>query len=557
VADVKEVKVPDIGDFEGVEIIEVLVKAGDTVQAEDPLITLESDKATMEVPAPEGGTVKEMKVKEGDKVSEGDVILMLDPASSGAEPAGGGAEASRAEEPAPAHEAPPQPAAAQSGGTQEVRVPDIGDFEGVEIIEVMVKAGDTVEAEDPLITLESDKATMEVPAPGGGTVKEMKVREGDKVSEGDLILLLERAGSGGGTAPASTSQPGQSAQPPSQPEPEPQSKPQSESAASAPERPAQQAPAAAPPPGSQLAQVDEKGFLKAHASPSIRRLARTLGVDLSQVQGSGRKGRILQEDVEQHVKRVMQSAGAPAAGGGGLPRMPEVDFSQFGEVETQPLSRIRKLSAQNLHRAWLVVAHVTQFDQADVTELEAFRKSENERIDTKLTLLPFLIKASAAAIDKHPDFASSLDPSGENLIMKRYRHIGFAVDTPNGLLVPVIRDVDKKGIAQLAAESRELAKKARDGKLSRNDMQGGVFSISSLGGVGGTAFTPIVNAPEVAILGVSSTSTQPVWDGSQFVPRLMLPLSLSYNHRVIDGAKAARFTRYLAELLTDVRRLVL
>ncbi len=554
VAELKEVTVPDIGDFEGVEIIEVLVKSGDTVQAEDPLIMLESDKATMEVPAPEGGTVRGMKVKEGDKVSEGDVILTLEVSESA------GSEASP--EPAePAPEAPaassaqpqsqPQPAQADGGSSTEVRVPDIGDFEGVEIIEVMVKAGDTVQAEDPLIMLESDKATMEVPAPQDGTVEAMEVKEGDKVSEGDLILTLKVAG-GAAAQPQPESKPEPAPQPAS-PQPEPRS--QAEPAPA----PQKSAPPPAAPSGSQLAAVDEEGFLKAHAGPSVRHMARSLGVDLSQVKGSGRKGRILQEDLEQHVRAVMQSAasGGAAGGGGALPKMPEIDFSQFGEIETRTLARIRKLSAQNLHRAWLVVPHVTQFDQADITELESFRKAENGRIDTKLTLLPFLIKAAAAAIDTYPEFASSLDPSGENLIMKHYRHIGFAVDTPNGLLVPVIRDVDRKGIVELAAESRELALKARDGKLSRADIQGGVFSISSLGGLGGTAFTPIVNAPEVAILGVSNSSMQPVWDGNQFAPRLMLPLSLSYDHRVIDGAKAARFTRYLADLLTDVRRLVL
>jgi pyruvate dehydrogenase E2 component (dihydrolipoamide acetyltransferase) len=539
-----EVKVPDIGDFKDVPIIEVLVKAGDRVKKEDSLITLESDKATMEVPSPQEGVVKEVDVKVGDKVSEGRLILVLED---------GGA---RAAAPVPAPAAAPSPptaapVAAASGGTVELKVPDIGDFKDVPIIELFVKPGDAVKANDSLITLESDKATMEVPSPHSGMVKSVHVKIGDKVSEGSLIVTLEAAvaaqippsaplekGGGGGIA-AKGGEGGISAPAPVSPAP-----------------PAAPAPAPA-------AKVDEAGFAKAHASPSIRRFARELGVDLSRVKGAGPKGRILKEDVQAFVKAALAqapAAAAPAGAGLNLLPWPEVDFGRFGPVETRPLSRIKKISGANLARNWVMIPHVTQHDEADITELEAFRKQSGEAVakqGIKVTLLAFLIKASVAALKKFPDFNASLDKTGENLVLKGYYHIGFAADTPNGLVVPVLKDADKKGVLAIAREMAELSALARDGKLKPADMQGASFTISSLGGIGGTAFTPIINAPEVAILGVSKSQTRPVWDGKQFQPRLMLPLSLSYDHRVIDGAAAARFTAYLASLLADMRRVLL
>ncbi len=533
-----EVKVPDIGDFDAVEIIEVLVAEGDRVETEASLITLESDKATMDVPAPEAGVVKSLRVKAGDKVSEGDLILELEleaadagaPADEQAEPEASPETTTPEEAPA----APPAPAAASSSEI-EVDVPDIGDFESVEIIEVLVAEGDMVDAEASLITLESDKATMDVPAPVAGKVKSLKVKAGDKVSEGDLILVLES-----GSAEA------EDAGPPPAPSPAPVS---AEPAAKA--EPA--------PPPAQSARLDETAFSKVHASPSVRRYAREHGVDLGRVKGSGPKDRILKEDVRLYIKGVM-SAPVQTAGGTGLPQMPAVDFSKFGDTETMPLPRIRKLSAANLHRNWVIVPHVTQFDEADITELEDFRKESKgdaEKEGIKLTMLAFLLKVSANTLLEFPELNSSLAPDGENLILKKYVNVGVAVDTQNGLVVPVIRDVDKKGLFQIARELGEVSTRAREGKLSAADMQGGCFSISSLGGIGGTMFTPIVNAPEVAILGVSKSQVKPVWNGKEFEPRLMLPLSLSYDHRVIDGAQAARITGYLAELLSDIRRALL
>ena len=556
----QEIKVPDIGDFEAVEIIEVLVAPGDAIEEEQALITLESDKATLEVPATVAGTISEMKVAEGDTVSEGDVIALVEVADSGAEP---GAPESAEDTAAAAPETTQADAAAAGGGgTEEVRVPDIGDFEAVEIIEVLVAAGDAIEEEQPLITLESDKATLEVPSTVAGTISEMKVAEGDTVSEGDLIATVATAGGAG-----AAQQPAQEiAQETAQEQPAPAAAPASTQAASA----AKQQPSrgaaepARPTPGSQLTPVDEKAFAKAHASPAVRKYARELGVDLGRVSGSGRKQRILFDDVKNYVKQAVQKAesgGAmAAAGGAGLPAQPDIDYSQFGEVETIELPRIRKLSARAVHKNWLLIPHVTQFDEADITDMEAFRQANKERAaqqGVRLTPLAFMLKASAAALKAFPDLNSSLAADGEHLIHKRYYHIGVAVDTPGGLVMPVIRDVAQKGIFQLAEELADISGRAREGKLKPTEMQGACFSISSLGGVGGTAFTPIVNSPEVAILGVSRSQTKPVWQGGEFVPRLMLPLSLSYDHRVIDGAKAARITGFLSRALGDIRTLLL
>ncbi|TWG80401.1 pyruvate dehydrogenase E2 component (dihydrolipoamide acetyltransferase) [Cupriavidus gilardii J11] len=524
-----EIKVPDIGDYDAVPVIEVHVKPGDTINAEDALVTLESDKATMDVPSPQGGTVKEVRVKVGDNVAEGSVLVMLEPAgaaASAAAPAPAPAAAPSAAAPAAAAPAAaPAPAAAGGGGTVEVKVPDIGDYDGVPVIEVHVKAGDTVKAEDALITLESDKATMDVPSPAAGVVKEVKVKVGDNVAEGTLILILEGAAA---AAPAPAA------------------------AAPAP-APATQAPAG----------VTGKA---AHASPSVRKFARELGVDVSRVPGTGPKGRITQDDVQRYVKGVMSGqAAAPSAaaasGAGGelnLLPWPKVDFTRYGEVESKPLSRIKKLSGANLHRNWVMIPHVTNHDEADITELEAFRvqlNKEYEKQGVKVTMLAFMIKATVAALKKFPNFNASLE--GDNLVLKKYFNIGFAADTPNGLVVPVIKDADRKGVIEIAQEMSELAKLAREGKLKPDQMQGGCFSISSLGGIGGTYFTPIINAPEVAIMGVCKSYQKPVWDGKQFVPRLTLPLSLSWDHRVIDGAEAARFNTYFGQLLADFRRILL
>ncbi len=433
----------------------------------------------------------------------------------------------------------------------EVLVPDIGDFKDVPVIEVLVKAGDSVKPDDSLITLESDKATMEVPAPVGGVVRDLKVKVGDKVSQGVPILTLEI----GDAAPAPKAEPAAAPAPAAKAEPAPAAQP------AAPAAPAPSAPA--PSPAAASAPVDEAGFAKAHASPGVRRFARELGVDLGKVKGSGPKGRVLKEDVQEFVKSALSRAPAPAAGGGlglGLPPMPVIDFAKFGPVEAKALSRIKKISGANLHRNWVGIPHITQQDEADITEMEAFRKQlgdEAQKQGVKLTPLAFLIKAAVAALKAFPQFNASLAPDGESLILKQYYHIGVAVDTPNGLVVPVIRDADKKGLFALAKELGEVSARMRDGKISPADMQGGTFSISSLGGIGGTHFTPIINAPEVAILGVSRSSMKPVWRDGQFVPRLILPLSLSYDHRVIDGAEGARFITYLNGVLSDIRRLIL
>ena len=541
-----QVVVPDIGDFKEVEVIEVLVKPGDAVSKEQSLITLESDKATMEIPSPAAGVVKELKVKTGDKVSQGTTILLLDAKDEPKKAEAKKEEPRKQEAPRQAAAPAPKPASqpAGGGGTQTVGVPDIGDFKEVEVIEVLVKPGDKVAKEQSLITLESDKATMEIPSPTTGVVKEIKVKTGDKVSQGMPILVLE------GT--------------------EQRSEPRVETKAEAPKA-APSAPGPAPAASAGTRPVPreprDETTSKPHASPSVRKFARELGVDLAQVQGSGPKGRILHTDVQSFVKGALARGPGPAAakGGGGalpfnLPAWPDVDFAKFGPVETKPLSRIQKLSGPYLHRNWISIPHITQCDDADITDLEAFRKAqtaETEKKGFKLTMLAFMIKACVTALRQYPQFNSSLDKSGESIIIKKYFHIGVAVDTPGGLVVPVVRDADRKGIFDLAHELAEISKLARDQKLKPGDLQGGTFSISSLGGIGGSYFTPIINAPEVAILGVSRSMMKPVWDGKQFAARLMLPLSLSYDHRVIDGATAARFTTYLVSVLSDIRKLIL
>ena len=456
--------------------------------------------------------------------------------------------------------------------TLEIKVPDIGDFTDVPIIQVFVKPGDAVKPEDPLISLESDKATMDVPSPAAGTVKDLKVKVGDRVSQGKVILVLDAASGGDGNgarttsaAPAGGNGASAAAAPAAAPAAKGAAPAPAEEVAPPRQAPAAAAPAPAPAPAAAAApapaKIESEAFKQAHASPSVRKFARELGVDLSRVSGSGPKGRILQADVQAYVKGAMSAPGAgatPAGGGLNLPPWPKVDFAKFGPVEVKPLPRIKKISGANLARNWVMIPHVTQFDEADITELEALRvqvNQENEKTGVKVTLLAFLMKACVAALAKFPEFNSSLD--GDNLVLKHYFHIGFAADTPNGLVVPVVRDCDRKGVLQIAQETAGLAAKARDGKLTPADMQGGSISISSLGGIGGTAFTPIVNAPEVAVIGVSKSAHKPVWDGAQFAPRLMLPLSLSYDHRVIDGATAARFTAYLAKLLADMRRAML
>ncbi|HAS6236505.1 TPA: pyruvate dehydrogenase complex dihydrolipoyllysine-residue acetyltransferase [Vibrio vulnificus] len=528
-AELKEVHVPDIGGDE-VEVTEIMVAIGDSIEEEQSLITVEGDKASMEVPAPFAGTLKEIKVAAGDKVSTGSLVMIFEVAGSGAAA------------PAPVAAAAPAAAPAAVSGVKEVNVPDIGGDE-VEVTEIMVAVGDTVSEEQSLITVEGDKASMEVPAPFAGTVKEIKVAAGDKVSTGSLIMVFEVAGA----APVAAAAPAQAAAP---------------------------APAVAPVAKAE-AQATTSDFKEndeyAHASPVVRRLAREFGVNLSKVKGSGRKSRILKEDVQAYVKDALKrlESGAVAAASGkgdgaalGLLPWPKVDFSKFGETEVQPLSRIKKISGANLHRNWVMIPHVTQWDNADITELENFRKEQNaieakKDSGMKITPLVFIMKAAAKALEAFPAFNSSLSEDGESLILKKYVNIGIAVDTPNGLVVPVFKDVNKKGIYELSEELMVVSKKARAGKLTAADMQGGCFTISSLGGIGGTAFTPIVNAPEVGILGVSKSEIKPVWNGKEFAPRLQLPLSLSYDHRVIDGAEGARFITYLNECLSDIRRLVL
>jgi len=564
-----EVCVPDIGDFTDVEIIDVLVKEGDEVAAEDPLITLETDKASMDVPSPQAGKVVGLAVRKGGRVSEGDVIVTLEIEGGGSEegPAGQSGEGKQqapAPEPAPAEREPapaqagsapaPKPgrAARQAQGRREVAVPDIGDFQSVEIIEVHVQQGDTVAAEDPLITLESDKAAMDVPSPAAGKVVELKVGKGDRVSEGDVVLILE----GGDAEPEGAGPAPTEGRPAAEAKAEPEDEPTEAAAAPAPGGDAGPAATVA---GAALPAVGEFGFASAHAGPSVRKLARELGVDLSRVRGSGVKGRITHEDVKGWVKSALGRPAPAAAVGGALPAVPEVDFSKFGATELQPLSRVQRIAGPRLHASWVNLPHVTQFDEADITEMEVTRKDlkeEAERAGARLTPLAFILRACVKALTEFPQFNSSLHPDGQQLVVKKYYNIGFAVDTPGGLVVPVIKELDGKTLLRVARELGELSEKARTGKLAAADMQGGNFTVSSLGSLGGTYFTPIINAPEVAILGVSRAHLKPVWEKKKFVPRLTLPLSLSYDHRVIDGALAVRFTRFLADILSDVDRLL-
>ncbi|MCH4994701.1 pyruvate dehydrogenase complex dihydrolipoyllysine-residue acetyltransferase [Pectobacterium carotovorum] len=528
-----EINVPDIGADE-VEVTEVLVKVGDKVEAEQSLITVEGDKASMEVPSPQAGVVKEIKVSVGDKVETGKLIMIFDSADGAADAAP--AKAEEKKEAAPA-------AAPAASAAKDVNVPDIGGDE-VEVTEVMVKVGDKIAAEQSLITVEGDKASMEVPAPFAGTVKEIKISTGDKVKTGSLIMVFEVEGAAPAAAPAAK---------------------QEAAAAPAPAAKPAAAPAAKAEGKSDFAENDAY----VHATPVIRRLAREFGVNLAKVKGSGRKGRILREDVQTYVKDAVKRAeSAPAAGaatGGSLPGLlpwPKVDFSKFGEVEEVELGRIQKISGANLSRNWVVIPHVTHFDKTDITDLEAFRKQQNaeaekRRLDVKFTPVVFIMKAVAAALEQMPRFNSSLSEDAQRLTLKKYINIGVAVDTPNGLVVPVFKDVNKKSITELSRELMAISKKARDGKLTAGEMQGGCFTISSLGGIGTTHFAPIVNAPEVAILGVSKSAMEPVWNGKEFTPRLMMPMSLSFDHRVIDGADGARFITIINNTLSDIRRLVM
>ncbi len=583
-----EIQVPDIGDFDEVTVIELMVKPGDTVAVDQSLITVESDKASMEIPSSHAGVVKEIKVKLGDKVKQGSIVVALESAGSGAaQPVLAPNEPSKqAVAPVPSAQAainnvvssnsapaPAPTAPAAAAGPVEVRVPDIGDFKDVAVIELLVKVGDTVKAEQSLMTVESDKAAMEIPSSAAGVVKEMKVKLGDKVNIGDLIVVLEGVAGAAGAAPASAS----TAPAPSAPTAvAPASPPAAAAAAStsAAVAPAAVAVAAHDPTTAPIGLP--------HASPSVRKFARELGVPLGEVKGSGPKGRITESDVQGFTRAVMSGAtqtvaakaqqagakggsgtsGAADGGGLGLLAWPKVDFAKFGAIERKDMSRIKKISGANLHRNWVLIPHVTNHDDADITDLEAFRvlmNKENEKVGekagVKLTMLAFMIKASVAALKKFPEFNSSID--GDQLVLKQYYHIAFAADTPNGLMVPVIKDCDKKGVMQISTEMGELAKKARDGKLSPAEMSGACFTISSLGGIGGRYFTPIINAPEVAIMGVCKSQIEPKWDGTSFQPRLMLPLSLSWDHRVIDGAAAARFNAYFGQVLSDFRRVLL
>ena len=544
-----EVKVPDIGDYTDVPVIDICVIVGDVVKVDDALVTLESDKATMDVPSSAAGVVKEIRVALGEKISEGTVVVVLEASEvRAAAPAAAVSAAASAAVPAAAVTAPvPVPAAASGGGTVEVKVPDIGDYHDVPVIDVCVKVGDVVKLDDALVTLESDKATMDVPSSAAGVIREIRVGLGDKVSEGAVVVVLDTGGSA--AAPAAAAAP---------------------MTAAATAAPASSGVAPAPAPAATLAAAPVPALVpgaRMHASPSVRLLARELGVDLNKVTASGPKARILKEDVTAYVKGVLSApavaAAAPSLGGGlDLLPWPKVDFAKFGAVEVKPLARIKKISAQNLARNWVMIPAVTYHEDADITDLEAFRvamNKENEKSaqsnGLKITMLAFLIKACAVALKKFPEFNSSLD--GDNLVLKQYCHVAFAADTPNGLVVPVIRNADQKSVSQLAVESGELARKARDGKLTPGEMSGACFTISSLGGIGGTHFSPIVNAPEVAILGVNRSVMKPVWNGKEFAPRLILPMSLSADHRVIDGALATRFNVFVAQLLADMRRVLL
>ncbi|NQY63679.1 MAG: dihydrolipoyllysine-residue acetyltransferase [Alteromonadaceae bacterium] len=554
-SDIQKILVPDVGGDE-VEIIEICVAVGDTIEAEDAIITVETVKASMDIPSPMAGKITALTVAVGDKLKEGDIIAELiaenSAQSSTEETTEPVAVATVAEsvaiETTQSNDAPAA-AAASVSAIIDIEVPDIGEDGEVDVIEVLVAVGDVIAEEDGLITLETDKATMDVPSPMGGTVKEVLISVGDKVKQGSVVIKLETSTD---AAPIDTAAVAEKVV---------------EAPAVASKTPTPQPVRSAPVPHHPQMGATTKGTI--YSTPSIRRIAREFGVDLSLVKGSGRKNRILKEDVQSYVKyelsRPKANAGSSVAGGaGGLQviERKQIDFSKFGEVETVPLTRIQKISGPTLHRNWVTIPHVTQFDEADITEVEAFRKEQNvtcekQKLGFKITPLVFILKAIANAMAAYPVFNSSLSEDGESLIMKKYCHIGVAVDTPKGLVVPVVRDVDQKGIYQLSKELLEISLKARDGKLKAVDMQGSCFTISSLGGIGGTSFTPIVNAPDVAILGVSKSEMKPKWNGSEFIPRLMLPLALSYDHRVIDGAVAARFIVHLSGVMTDIRRLTL
>ncbi len=573
-ADITQVKVPDIGDASGVDVIEVLVKVGDTIELEDGLIVLETDKATMEVPSSHAGVVISIEVKVGDKVSEGDVILSIEASESGSDDDSSEAdskdsqsEASKddaaeeskddSKQQASQQETSPQEAEEDDSSDDEEQageekeepliVPDIGDASDVDVIEVSVQAGDSIEKDDSLIVLETEKATMEVPSPSAGTIVSMSVKAGDKVSQGDKIGVIKTVSS----KPSKEKKDEQKTDP----------KSDAKSSQEAPKKAAKSSDSPRPAPVSDYpVQSPQEGKL-VHASPAVRRLAREFGVDLSKVKGTGPKSRIMKEDVQSFIKFELSRPKATASSGAvGTPDLPEIDFSKYGEVEQKPLSRIQKISSVNLHRNWTMIPHVTQHEDADITELDAFRKSMKEEAakdGVRLTPLAFIMKALVASLKAFPSFNASLANDGENLILKKYYNIGVAVDTPDGLVVPVIRDVDKKSVYELANELGEMSEKARNKKLGAADMQGGCFTISSLGGIGGTSFTPIVNWPDVAILGLSRNQMKPVWNGKEFEPRMMLPMSLSYDHRVIDGAVAARFIVHLSKMLGDIRRVIL
>ncbi|MDR6981843.1 pyruvate dehydrogenase E2 component (dihydrolipoamide acetyltransferase) [Rheinheimera pacifica] len=546
-----EIHVPDIGADE-VEVTEILVKVGDKVAADQSLLSVEGDKASMEVPANDAGVVKEIKVKVGDKVKTGSLIMTFEGESAAKADAAPAKEEVKAD--SKAESKTEAKAESKTASVQDVKVPDIGG-DAVEVTEIMVKVGDTVSEDQSLLSVEGDKASMEVPAPFAGKVKEIKISVGDKVSTGSLIMVFETTGSAD-AAPAAEAKA-------EAPKAESKAETKTEAAPAKTETKAEAAPAS------------NNGFVEnsayAHASPVIRRLAREFGINLAKVNGTGRKGRVVKEDVQNYVKQLVKQAesGAASSGSGSgnsmgfdLIAWPKVDFAKFGEVETKPLSRIQKLSGNNLHRNWVRIPHVTQFDEADITGLEDFRKEQNalaekKKLGVKYTPLVFIMKAVAKALEEFPTFCSSLSEDGASLILKKYIHLGIAVDTPNGLVVPVVKDVNKKGIIELSRELQDISVKAREGKLTSADMQGGCFTISSLGGIGGTAFTPIVNAPEVAILGVSKSDIKPKWNGKEFEPKLMLPLSMSYDHRVIDGALAARFTATLASYLADIRQIIM
>lgn len=575
-----DITVPDLGDFKDVEVIDVLVKPGDQIDVDTPLLTIETEKATMDVPATAAGTVTALALKKGDRVSKGSVIGQIE-AKGGAKSSAGAAgstelasappkqektapkgkkETGTAEEPvstsslslAESQKNAAAPASAGGAAARDLTVPDIGDFKNVEVIDVLVKAGDRIDVDTPLLTLETEKATMDVPSTAAGVLQSIALKKGDRVSKGTVIGLLEASG-GAAAAPAAAPAAAKAAPAPARVEAPPAPKP----AAPA---PAPQA-AAAPAAPKALAPIDEAGFARAYASPSVRKFARELGADLGKIKGTGAKGRITPEDVKSFVKQALSApAPAAAAGGGvGLPKIPEIDFSKFGEIELKPLSRIQKISGPRLQASWLNIPHVWQMDEADITGLEEARKKlkgEAEKAGVKLTPLAFVLRACVRALKEFPNVNSSLDPAGQNLILKKYIHLGFAADTPNGLVVPVIRDADKKDVYEIAKDLAVLSEKARAGKLSAAEMQGATFTVSSLGGIGGVGFTPIINAPEVAILGVAKSSFKPVYQDGQFVPRLMLPFTLAYDHRVIDGAAGVRFTTFLAEKLADVRGLL-